>query len=42
MAAHRMLAAGNDSEAELLIIFGCLFQIIDDDNDMIDPLKHKS
>ena len=41
VAAHRMLAAGNDSKPQLLIVFGCLFQIIDDDNNMIDPLKHK-
>src|SRR5262245_42912019 len=36
-----MFATGNDSEAELLVIFGRLLQIIDDDDNMIDPLKHK-
>ena len=41
MAPHRMLTAGNDGETQLLVIFGRLFQIIDDNNDMIDPLKHK-
>src|SRR5215468_407747 len=35
-----MFATGNDSEAELLVIFGRLLEIIDDDDDMIDPLKH--
>ena len=33
VAAHRMLAAGNDSEAQLLIVFRRLIEIINDDND---------
>src|SRR5262249_22765792 len=40
MAAHRMLAAGNDRESQLLIVFGRLCQVFDDDNNMIDPLQH--
>ena len=40
MAAHRMLAAGNDSEAQLLIVFRRLIEILNDDNQMIDSLNH--
>src|SRR5262245_37122797 len=36
-----MFATGNDREAQLLVIFGRLLEIIDDDDDMIDHLKHK-
>jgi hypothetical protein len=37
-----MLAPGHDGEAELFIVFGCLLEVIDHDNYMIDSLKHES
>ncbi len=40
VAADRVLAAGNDGEAELFIVFRRLSQIIDDDDEVIDSLNH--
>jgi hypothetical protein len=42
MTPHRVLASRNDAEAELLIVFGGLFEVSDDDHDMIDLLKHEA
>jgi hypothetical protein len=40
VAAHRMLAPWNDGEAEPLIVFGGLLEVTNDNNDVINPLKH--
>ena len=41
MAAYRMFSAGHHGKAQLFVVLGSLLQVIDDDNDVIDSLKHE-
>src|ERR1044072_3167454 len=41
MAADRMLTARNDVEPELPVIPNCLIEVINDNDQMINPLNHK-
>ena len=42
VAAHRMLPAGNDGEAKLLVVIGRLVEIFHDNDEMIDSFKHRA
>jgi hypothetical protein len=41
VAAYRMPPTGNDGEAQLLVISGCLVEVMDDNDQVINSLNHE-